>query len=150
MWRSPPDLRAFLSRGLRSARGGIDEPFASLGFDFVDAETIVEHTQRLRDAAGEGEEEHAQVIRNGVAVTYSEPVLVVTNDGVYHFSFRNPLLQIAPSWADFLDAWLASGCFGSHSFESLWAKVGSYAKCPIKPAQSSWVKAYKKQFPTID
>lgn len=72
------------------------------------------------------DDEHAELIREAVVVTATEPYLVVTADGVWHFSFRSPLIQVAPSWAAFLTHWLASGCFRSHSFPSLWRRIGTY------------------------
>lgn len=148
----PEDLRAFLTRGLRAATGAVEEPFASLGFDFLDCGALVKHTQMLRKAAADHldeDDEHAELISEGVAVTATEPYLVVTTRGVWHFSFRNPLLQVAPSWTAFLTHWLASGCFRSHSFASLWSQVGAYVPIKIAPAKNTWLRAYKKQFPQL-
>lgn len=148
----PADLKAFLSRGLRAATCAVEEPFASLGFDFLDCGALVKHTRMLRKAADDHldeDDKHAELIREGVAVTSTEPYLVVTVDGVWHFSFRNPLLQVAPSWAAFLTHWLASGCFCSHSFTSLWRRVGAYVPLKIAPAKNTWLRAYEKQFPQL-
>ena len=144
----PADLKAFLTRGLRAAEGKLDEPYAHLGFDFLDVAGIVKNTASAREIAGDGDDEHAALIRRGIAVTFAEPQLVVTDDGVWHFSFRNPPLRVAPSWAGFLTHWLAAGCFGSHSFTGLWAKVRKHVPVAITPAKNTWVRAYRKQFPS--
>ena len=90
---------------------------------------------------------HAALIRRGVAVTYQEPQLVVADDGVYHFSYRNPLLRVASSWDEFLENWPAAGCFSSHSFDALWKKVKTRVPAQIPPSKNVWVRAYRKQFP---
>ena len=147
----PRDLVAFLARGLSYPSGSVDEPFAAMGFDFLDASKIAGHTAMLRKVADDTIEdeadEHASLIRRGVAVTYEEPELVVAPDGVYHFSYRNPVLKVASSWSAFLAAWLASGCFASHSFDSLWKKVKPHVTANVPPAKNPWLRAYKKQFP---
>lgn len=147
----PADVRAFLSRGLEAKTGSIEEgdAFASLGFEFLDASQIVEHTQMLREIAEDPDEDdgHASVILNGFAITYEEPELVVTPEGVYHFSFRNPLLHVADSFEQFLEHWLASGCFGSHDFAALWSRVEEHVPVRIPPSENLWVQAYRRQFP---
>jgi hypothetical protein len=147
----PADVSAFLTRGLKSVEGALDEPFAAIGMDFLDARRALAHTQLLRQAASDfpPDDPHARVIRSGVALTYSEPELVVTDEGaVYHFSFRNPLLRITASFADFLEHYLAAGCFGSHSFPGLWKVVSAHVpETTIAPSKNAWVAAYKKQFP---
>jgi len=147
----PPDVKTFLERGLKSARGSVDEPFASMGFDFLDAKGILEHTEMLRKVAAESDDddEHAAVIREGVALTYSEPELVWSGGALYHFSFRNPLLRVAKSLSEFLEHYVASGCFCSHDFRALWKVVGPHVPIAITPAKNVWLSAYKKQFPTF-
>jgi hypothetical protein len=149
----PKDVRAFLERGLRYPDGNLDEPFVTMGFDFLGADKIAEHTMMLRkiaeDAIEDPNDKHAALIRHGVAVTYSEPELVVADDGVYHFSYRNPLLRVASTWTEFLECWLASGCFESHSFDALWRQVKTVVNSDISPARNTWVRAYKKQFPQL-
>lgn len=143
----PADVKSFLGRGLRGFEGARDdEPFATVGFDFLDAEGIVEQTEMMRDCAGD-EDDHAAVIRNGVALTYSEPELVWSGETLYHFSFRNPLLEIAGSFSEFLEHYLASGCFSSHAFPALWKMVSSHVPISIPMDNNLWVIAYKKQFP---
>lgn len=141
----PEDVRKFLSRGLRSYTGSLDDPFAAVGFSFMDANALVDHTKMLRDVAKDNDDGHAKVIRNGFAITYEEPEIVVSDDGVYHFSFRNPLLRVASSFTEFLEAWMASGCFASHDFDALWKVVKPYVKSDL--AKNVWIAAYKKQFP---
>jgi hypothetical protein len=154
----PSDVKDFLLRGLRAPRGGTDEPFAAMGFDFLGANGIVKSTALLRKIANEGvedgdededEDAHAALVDRGIVLTSSEPYLVVASDGVYHFSFRNPLLRVASSWSELLEHWLGSGCFSSHSFDALWARVNARVVHPIAPAKNVWVRAYKKQFPTL-
>ena len=144
----PEDVKAFLARGLKSVTANLNEPFASLGFDFLDAKKIAEHTQMLRKVVAESgqDDEHAQVIRNGLALTYSEPELVLSGDAVYHFSFRNPLLRIARSFSEFLLHYLAAGCFCSHDFRALWKIVAAHVPVTIPPAKNRWVSAYQRQF----
>jgi hypothetical protein len=151
--RLPADVKAFLARGFRVAHGSVKdgERFAGMGFDFLDAKGIIKHTLMLRDAAkhcGEGDP-HAAVIAKGVALTYSEPELVMAVDGVHHFSFRNNLLRVAGTFTEFLEHYLASGCFGSHDFDLHWKRVKAHVPIDIPPARNTWVKAYKKQFPQL-
>ncbi len=64
-------------------------------------------------------------------------------------SFRNPPLRVAASFHAFLRDWLASGCFGSHSFDLAWKHVKEHLPLAIPPSKNAWVKAYKKQFPSL-
>ena len=155
--RLSTDIKEYLVRGLRAATGSVDdgERFAAIGFDWLDAKKIVESTMMMRKAANDTmddeddeDDEHAQIIHGGVALTWSEPQIVVA-DAVYHFSFRNPVLRVASTFAEFLECWLASGCFGSHDFDLLWRRVKQHVPIDRAPAQNPWVKAYKKQFPGL-
>jgi hypothetical protein len=145
----PADVRAFLQRGLRHPHGGTDdEPAGLLGFDFLPADKVVKITVILRQAAGgDPGGPHAALVHRGVALTWSEPQLLVASGGVYHFSYRNPVLRVASSWSDFLASWLAAGCFSSHAFAALWKKVGPVSASDVPPGRNPWVKAYRKQFP---
>ncbi len=141
----PADVRAWFARGCKAYTGSIDEPFASIGFAFLGAARALEHTKMLRENASEDEDdEHAEIIRAGVALTFEEPELVVTPDGVYSFSFRNPVLRVAASWREFLESWLASGAFSSHDFDAAWAKTAPFVpEGSVAPEQNAWVKAYR-------
>ncbi|AKU95546.1 hypothetical protein AKJ09_02210 [Labilithrix luteola] len=141
----PEDVRSWLSRGLKGYTGSIEEPFAQIGFAFLDASRALEHTKMLRENAGD--DEHGRVIKNGVALTYEEPELVVSAEGVHHFSFRNPLLHVTSSWSEFLEHWLASGAFAAGDFDAAWEKTQPFAKGDVAPEKNLWVTAYKKQFP---
>jgi hypothetical protein len=79
----PSDVRTFLGRGLCYPRGMIEvgERFASLGFTFLEAPQIVEHTQMLREVGKSALDPHASIIARGLALTYEEPQIVVS-DGV--------------------------------------------------------------------
>lgn len=147
----PPDVRAFLSRGLRYPRGAIEvgERYASLGFEFLEAPEIVEHTQMLREVGSSALEPHASIIARGLALTYNEPQIVVSDGAVYHFSFRNPMLRVADSFETFLAHWLASGCFGSHEFGFAWEAVKSHMPQSISPENNCWIRAYESQFPSF-
>lgn len=143
---------AFYARGLRACSASIDEPFATLGFEFLSAETVIKHTKMLRNAADENaedddeEDEHAEVIRHGVALTLEEPELVLSDGVIYHFSFRNPVLRVASSSSEFLEHYLAAGCFHSHSFKTLWNIVGPLVPTDIPVDKNVWVSAYLNQF----
>lgn len=144
----PEDVRTWLSRGLDGSTGSVSEPFAAIGFSFLDAVRALEHTQMLRDNADDDDdEEHGDVIRQGVALTFEEPEIVVTPTGVYHFSFRNPLLRVASTWSEFLEHWILSGAFASGDFAAAWEKTRPFIKNEIAPEKNLWVTAYKKQFP---
>ena len=134
-----------------SRSGSLAEPFAGIGFDFLSADKIASHTAMLRKVADDTIEdeadEHAALIRRSVAVTYEEPELVVAPEGVYQFSYRNPVFRIASSWTEFLGHWIAAGCFASHSFDGLWSKVKPLVSTDIAPSKNVWVRAYRKQFP---
>jgi len=152
--RLSADVRAFLCRGLRAAEGSVSEGrrFGSIGFDWLDAKQIIKHTQMLRNVANNcsDDDDHAKVIRSGLALTFSEPELVVVGETVYHFSFRNTLLKVARSFSGFLDCWLASGCFSSHSFDLLYEHAKPYLPSGrLPPSKNTWVKAYKQQFPNM-
>ncbi len=150
----PADVKAFLSRGLRAGAGSLEdgERFAGIGFDWLGAKKIVTSTTMLRkiaaDTIDDEDDPHAKIVRAGVALTWSEPQIVVA-DAVYHFSFRNPVLRVADSFGEFLSAWLAAGCFGSHDFDLLWRRVKAQVPAGVPPAKNPWVKAYKKQFPGL-
>ncbi len=105
----------------------------------------------LRDVVADiaDDDEHTPLIRHAVALTYTEPELVVAADGVYHFSYRNTLLKIAASFSEFLQHYLAAGCFSSHHFPALWKIVAPHVPVDIPSAKNVWVKAYKKQFPNF-
>ena len=147
----PQDVKAFLERGLESVNGALEDPVATVGFDFLDAKKITKHTQMLRKivAGNDEHDEHAQVIRQGLALTHSEPELVLSGDALYHFSFRNPLLRIARNFSEFLEHYLAAGCFSSHDFRALWKVVAPHVPVAIPPAKNIWISAYKKQFPSF-
>jgi hypothetical protein len=145
----PADVRAFLARGLRAQQGSLNAPFAGIGFDFLDAAGIGKHTAMLRQIADDtcaSDDAHAALIRRGFALSFTEPELVVADDGVYHFSYRNDLLRVAVSWAQFLEHWHASGCFSSHDFGGLWKVVKSKVASAITPSKNVWVTSYKRQF----
>jgi hypothetical protein len=141
----PADVRAWLTRGCKAYTGSIDEPFAGIGFAFLGASRSLEHTKMLRENASDDEaDEHATIIRAGVALSFEEPELVVTPDGVYSFSFRNPVLKVAGSWREFLESWLASGAFSSHDFDAAWAKTAPFVpQGSVAPEQNAWVQAYR-------
>jgi len=147
----PADVTTFLQRGLRSATGSYDKDgaFAGIGFEFQSIDSIIEHTQMLRKIASENpDEEQSQIILNGVALTYEEPELVLAGDGsIHHWSFRNPKLEVAPSFRDFLAHWAASGCHSSHAWTDVWPHVQDLAPLGIAPAQNLWLRAYQQQFP---
>ena len=149
----PQDLRVFLRRGLRGARGSIEEggAFASIGFDFIDCKAMEKTTRMLRKIAEETiddeEDPHAELVRDGVALTYAEPQLLLAG-GVHHFSFRNPPLRVGASFGEFLRDWLASGCFCSHAFDLAWRHVKKHVPLAIPPAKNAWLRAYGKQFPS--
>jgi hypothetical protein len=150
----PADVRQFLSHGLRQMTGSVKsgERFAALGFDWLGAKQIANNTLMMRkianDTISDPNEQHAKVMREGIALTYSPPQIVVA-DGVYHFHFENPVLKIADSFAEFLSDWLASGCFSSHNFDVLWSRVGKHVPPGLSPANNRWIKAYKAQFPQL-
>jgi hypothetical protein len=152
--RLPMDVKTFLLRGLRAASGSITEGnrFAHIGFDWIDAKRIVKSTMMLRDVAAktidDEDDPHADVVRSGVVLTWSEPQIVVA-DAVYHFSFRNPVLRVSGSFSEFLVAFLAAGCFGSHDFDLLWRNVNAYVPPGIPLAKNPWIKAYKRAFPGL-
>jgi hypothetical protein len=147
----PPDVRTFLGRGLCYPRGMIEvgERFASLGFTFLEAPQIVEHTQMLREVGKSALDPHASIIARGLALTYEEPQIVVSDGVVYHFSFRNPMLRVTDSFETFLAHWLASGCFGSHDFGLAWEALKSHVPEIISPENNCWIRAYKSQFPSF-
>jgi hypothetical protein len=143
----PDDVRQYLLRGLRGAHArDSGDNYGWMGFQFLAADQIIERTEMLRDIA-EDDDEHAAVIRGGVSLTYDEPQLVVAADGVYHFSFRNPLLRVASSWGEFLDHWLAAGCFSGGNYDALWSRVGPFVQHHVPFEDNTWLQAYKTQFP---
>lgn len=152
----PPGARAFLLRGLEAAEGSVDSEagHASIGFDFLDLAGVEKCTRLFRKLAKSqpdddddpDTEAHAQLLARGVPLTWSEPQLVVLDGAVYHYSVRNPVKRVCGSWRDFLEAWLAAGCFSSHSFDVAWDKVkGVVGK---KPGKNAWLDYYRKAFPT--
>jgi hypothetical protein len=146
----PDDVKAFLLRGLRGASGSYDKDsaFAGVGFDWNSVESILSHTKMLREIAVDNDDEQSEIIRTGVALTSEEPELVLAADGsIHHWSFRNPKLEVAKSFRDFLAHWAASGCHSSHTFTELWPLVRDFAPLSIAPKQNLWLRAYKKQFP---
>lgn len=146
----PADVRVFLGRGLRACTGSVEEGerFASIGFNWLDARHIVRHTEMLRGVAGSDDDEHGALINRGFALTYSEPELVVAGS-VWHFSFRNPLLEVGRSFTEFLAGWLGSGCFCSHDSALLAERTGHLIPAELRPARNSWLEAYRRQFPDL-
>ena len=142
----PADARAFFGRGLRAATGSVEDGdrFASIGFNWLDATHATRHTEMLRGVGDSGE--HGALIGRGVALTYEEPEIVLAGS-VWHFSFRNPLLEIGGSLTEFLEGWLASGCFASHDAALVAERAGHLV--PIKPAKNVWLDAYRRQFPNL-
>lgn len=147
----PDDVRAFLTRGLQFAQGAVDgkSGFGSVGFDFIKPDNIIKSTKIWRDIAKDvdedDEDEHTEVQREGVCLTHSEPQLVWTPTGIFHYSVRNPVKRVCGTWTEFLEAWVASGCFSSHSFDAVWPVLsGVVGK---KPAKNVWLDYYRKQFP---
>lgn len=143
----PEDVRAYLERGLAAASGALDGPdgFGAVGFDLLDADGALEATRNLRALAADLGED-AGPMRDGVALTFCEPqLIVVPGDGVYHFSTRNPVVRVCGSWSEFLAAWLATGCFGSHSFDVLWAAVSDLVG--PEPRGNVWLDYYRATFP---
>ena len=144
----PEDLKAWFARGCQAYTGSVDEPFAGIGFSFLSAEAALEHTNMLRESAADDEDgeenEHAALVRSGVALSYEEPELLWTPSGIYSFSFRNPLLKVASSFTEFLESWLASGCFSSHDFDAAWEKTQPFVPAgSVAPEKNPWVVAYK-------
>lgn len=146
----PDDVKAFLARGLRAATGSFEEGehFVTFGLDWLDAKKIATSTATLRKVAADSldDEPHARIIQSGIALTWSEPQIVVA-DAVYHFSFRNPLLRVAGSFGEFLSAWAASGCFASHEFDLLQRELKTLVPTHVPTRDNAWIAAYKKQFP---
>lgn len=151
----PPGARAFLLRGIRAAEGSVDGEggHASIGFDFLDIAGVEKCTRLFRKLAKSqpdddddpDTEAHAQLLGRGIPLTWSEPQLVVLDGAVYHYSVRNPVKRVCGSWRDFLEAWLAAGCFSSHAFDVAWEKVkGVVGK---KPGKNAWLDYYRKTFP---
>lgn len=147
----PDDVRAFLTRGLQYAQGSVDgkSGFGSIGFDFIKPDNIIKSTKIWRDIAKDtdedDEDEHTELQREGVCLTHSEPQLVWTPNGIFHYSVRNPVKRVCGTWTEFLEAWLASGCFSSHSFDAVWPPLSSTLH--KKPAKNVWLDYYRKQFP---
>jgi len=147
----PADLKQFLLRGLTYASGSVDgDAFGSIGFDFLDAKGAVKETKVWRALAknveDDDEDEHTVIGRTGVTLSYAQPQLTWTPEGVYHFSARNPVKRLCGTWTEFLEAWLAAGCFSSHSFDAVWPAL-SKVMGKKKPAKNLWLTYYAKTFP---
>lgn len=140
----PADARVFFGRGLRAATGSIEDGdrFASIGFNWLDVSFAIRHTSMLRGVADGGD--HGAVIDRGVALTYEEPELVLAGS-VWHFSFRNPLLEVAGSLTEFLECWLEAGCFASHDVDLVRERTSGLT--PTRMVRNRWIEAYRSQFP---
>lgn len=150
----PEDVRAFLARGLEFATGAVETEagFGAIGFEFLGPDQILRATTILRDLAREAEEdedfdedEHVELQRDGVCLTHAEPMLVWTPRGIFHYSVRNPVRRVCGTWTEFLEAWLASGCFASHSYDALWPALAP--ALGTKPGKNAWLDYYRTQFP---
>ncbi len=99
----------------------------------------------LVDAAlAPSSQEHAEIVREGVALTFEEPQLVWTPRGVYSFSFRNPVCRVSASWSEFLGDWLASGAFRSHDIDGALAVTAPFLPAgSVAPEENRWLKAYR-------
>jgi predicted DNA-binding WGR domain protein len=159
----PDDVRAFLQRGLRYVEGSVrGDDYAHIGFDFISMKSMEKTMQIFRDLVDHYEEqddddseEKLDLMQHGVALSYSEPSLVVhcgpgpDTGAIFHFSTRNPLLPpVAPSLTEFLRHWLAAGCFGSHDFMALWPKVEALVPVKIPRKKNRWLRYYDAQFRT--
>jgi predicted DNA-binding WGR domain protein len=155
----PEDVRAFLRRGLRYVDGStLGDDGAYIGFDFMSLKSMASTMklyQGLLEHYDEDEnEDEYELLSHGVALSYSEPQLVVhcgpgrDTGAIYHFSTRNPLRPpIAGSLTEFLQHWLAAGCFSSHRFSALWPHVQRLVPVKLSRKQNRWLRYYDAQFP---
>jgi predicted DNA-binding WGR domain protein len=155
----PENVRAFLRRGLRYVDGStLGDGGAYLGFDFMPlksmASTMKLHQKLLEIYDEDENEDEYELLSHGVALSYSEPRLVVhcgpgrDTGAIYHFSTRNPLRPpIAGSLTEFLRHWLAAGCFSSHRFSALWPHVQKLVPVKLSRKQNRWLRYYDVQFP---
>jgi hypothetical protein len=87
-----------------------------------------------------------RILSRGIPLTWSEPRLVVLDGAVYHHSSRNPVRAVTASWSRFLSHWLASGCFASHHFPTLWPIVKDFVPTEPAPKANEWLRYYEKRF----
>ncbi|MFT3708464.1 MAG: hypothetical protein QM817_12500 [Archangium sp.] len=149
----PDDVKAYLKRGFKFGKGSASgkNAFGSIGFDFIGGKQIERATKIWRTHAenaaedGEEEDEHTEIQKTGVCLTHSEPQLMWTPEGIFHYSGRNPVRRVCGTWTEFLEAWAETGGFSSHSFEAMWPAVAPFVG--KKPGKNVWLDYYKKQFP---
>lgn len=136
----------------------LGEDGAYIGFDFMSlksmASTMKLYQGLLEHYDEDDDEDEDELLSHGVALSYSEPQLVVhcgpgrDTGAIYHFSTRNPLRPpIAGSLTEFLQHWLAAGCFSSHRFSALWPHVQRLVPVKISRKQNRWLRYYDAQFP---
>ena len=150
----PDDVRRFWKRGLKwrslsVGKGG--DGFATAGFDWLSLDILerdLPDFRALADNYDPGTAERA-LLEKGFPLSYSEPQIVWDpRGGIVHFSTRNDLLPpITRSFAEFLEHWLAAGCFESHAVTKYLPKVQHLVPGRIPPERNLWIAHYKATFP---
>jgi predicted DNA-binding WGR domain protein len=154
----PDEVRAFLRRGLRHASAFTPgDAFGRIGFDFIGLKHMTRMMQIHRESTRFTRDDAKQtdLLMHGVALSYSEPRLVVhcgpgrAAGAIYHYSPRNPLLPpVTRSLTEFLRHWLATGCFGSHDFDAVWSLVEPHVPVKLSRKKNLWLRYYDAQFRT--
>ena len=151
----PEDVRAFWRRGLAHGSASFERGprSAFLGFDFCSIKAAGRSLETLRSLARDVDDDDGPALLDSIPITWSEPQLLVdgSTGSVSHWSVRNPWRgPIAKSLREYLEHWLASGCFGSH--DAALAREGLVAagmRVSRASTKNLWLRYYDAQFPKL-
>ena len=126
----PAELRAFWSRGLKSPLGSNSAPFISVGLEFNPARNLLRDMPMHRQLADDQSEAWAKKLhQTSYLLTADSPPYVVSEAGAVHvmvYDGDSPEQPLASSLSEFLETWLALGCFNAGNFKEHWARVKAH------------------------
>jgi hypothetical protein len=164
----PDEVKAFWRRGFKQKAFRVEAPkFGTAGIDVLGAQYVARNTKVMReldvdddDDEDEDEDDEESVMarlrREGVALSHSEPYFVVdcgkdTPGEIYRVLHDGiPLdVPVAASLTEFLEHWLAAGCFTTHDYPSVWKRVkGHLPPLAISTKDNRWLRFYDRQYKT--
>jgi hypothetical protein len=153
------EVEAFLRRGFQSVEITFDEEagyreYTGAGTDFMEVEHILRDLEGFRAMV-----EHYEpgtllhtIHADGVQLSYSEPSLVWTPDGVTRVLYDGDSEEttIAPTLAVFFRHWLATGCFMRGDFKTYYAAVRDLLPEHIAPQENLWLQFYQRQYGPLE
>lgn len=155
----PDEVFAFFLRGLSFGECFFDNSagHVNIGFDFLDLNAVTKERKLLKSVTKNGgfddpdefeldfeQEQHLELLNKGIPMTRNEPQLVLHEGSIYHYSVRNDVKALDLSLTEFLEVWLASGCFSAGSPAAA-RKFVSELK-GTNPSNNRWLEYYENTF----